>query len=78
VTRLSTLFALVTVVVLATGEHAMAGGFGIPDVGVRRTGMAAVIGRPDELSALYHNPAGLVLADEWRLYVSGGLSLLRT
>ncbi len=58
--------------------HARAGGFGIPEIGVRRTAMGAVIGRPDELSALYHNPAGLVLADEWRLYVSGGLSLLST
>jgi long-subunit fatty acid transport protein len=40
--------------------------------------MGAVIGRPDELSALYHNPAGLVLADEWRIYMSAGLSLLST
>ena len=55
-----------------------AGGFGIPEIGVRRTAMGAVIGRPDELSALYHNPAGLVLADEWRLYISGGVSLLDT
>ncbi len=58
--------------------QARAGGFGIPEIGVRRTGMAAVIGRPDELSALYHNPAGLVLADEWRIYMSAGLSLLST
>ena len=45
---------------------------------MRRTAMGAVIGRPDELSALYHNPAGLVLADEWRIYISAGLSLLDT
>jgi long-subunit fatty acid transport protein len=70
--RLS-LFALI-----ALASHAQAGGFGIPEIGVRRTAMAAVIGRPDELSALYHNPAGLVLADEWRVYVSGGVSLLGT
>src|SRR6188508_1580731 len=57
---------------------ARAGGFGIPEIGVRRTAMGAVIGRPDELSALYHNPAGLVLADEWRVYASAGLSLLAT
>ncbi|HEY5948882.1 MAG TPA: outer membrane protein transport protein [Kofleriaceae bacterium] len=58
--------------------QARAGGFGIPEIGVRRTGMGAVIGRPDELSALYHNPAGLVIADEWRIYMSAGLSLLST
>jgi long-subunit fatty acid transport protein len=64
--------------VLMLAEQAGAGGFGIPEIGVRRTAMAAVIGRPDELSALYHNPAGLVLADEWRIYASAGLSLLST
>jgi long-subunit fatty acid transport protein len=70
------LCSLLLVLILA--GQAYAGGFGIPEIGVRRTAMAAVIGRPDELSALYHNPAGLVLADEWRLYVSAGLSLLST
>jgi long-subunit fatty acid transport protein len=62
--------------VAALAGQVQAGGFGIPEIGVRRTAMGAVIGRPDELSALYHNPAGLVLADEWRLYISAGLSLV--
>ncbi len=66
------------VVVAALTGTAGAGGFGIPEIGVRRTAMAAMVGRPDELSALYHNPAGLVLADEWRLYVSGGLAIINT
>jgi long-subunit fatty acid transport protein len=65
-------------VLVALAQTAHAGGFGIPELGVRRTAMAAVIGRPDEPSALYHNPAGLVLGGGWRLYVSAGLSLLRT
>ena len=68
---------IITCALLLTGS-AYAGGFGIPEIGVRRTSMGAVIGRPDELSALYHNPAGLVLADEWRVYLSAGLSLLDT
>ncbi len=76
--RLYASYALAAAAVLAAPREAAAGGFGIPDVGVRRTGMGAVIGRPDELSALYHNPAGLVLSDEWRFYASSGLSLLRT
>ena len=69
---------LALLLVMMLGAHAHAGGFGIPEIGVRRTAMSTVIGRPDELSALYHNPAGLVLADEWRIYASAGLSLLST
>lgn len=57
---------------------AQAGGFGIPDIGVRRTGMGAVIGRPDEASALYHNPAGMALRGGWHLYLSTGLFVVRT
>ncbi|HUS26934.1 MAG TPA: outer membrane protein transport protein [Kofleriaceae bacterium] len=68
--------ALAVLIALATSAHA--GGFGIPEIGVRRTAMGAEIGRPDELSALYHNPAGLVLEDRWRLYISTGVSLLGT
>jgi long-subunit fatty acid transport protein len=74
VARLSLSLALLA----ALAGTATAGGFGIPEYGVRRTAMAAVIGRPDELSALFHNPAGLVLSDEWRVYISAGLSLLNT
>jgi long-subunit fatty acid transport protein len=68
----------ITCGLLLLTSHAFAGGFGIPEIGVRRTSMGAVIGRPDDLSALYHNPAGLVLADEWQVYVSAGVSLLDT
>jgi long-subunit fatty acid transport protein len=57
---------------------ARAGGFGIPEIGVRRTAMASIIGRPDDGSAVYHNPAGLVLQHGWQLYASLGLSLLDT
>src|SRR3982751_3002587 len=57
---------------------APAGGFGIPEIGVRRTAMATIIGRPDDPSAIYHNPAGLVLQHGLALYVSMGLSLLDT
>jgi len=55
-----------------------AGGFGIPEIGVRRTAMSTVIGRPDDPSAIYHNPAGLALQPGFQLYVSMGLSLLDT
>jgi long-subunit fatty acid transport protein len=62
----------------APPPEAHAGGFGIPEIGVRRTAMATIIGRPDDLSAIYHNPAGLVLQRGLSLYVSMGLSLLDT
>lgn len=55
-----------------------AGGFGIPDIGVRRTAMASIIGRPDDASAIYHNPAGLTLQHGWQLYLSTGVILIDT
>ena len=67
---------LVVSVLLSASAHA--GGFGIPDIGVRRTAMGAVIGRPDENAAIYHNPAGLVLQHGWHLYLSAGLAVVRT
>jgi long-subunit fatty acid transport protein len=69
--------ALALVITLAASS-AHAGGFVIPDIGVRRTAMAAVIGRPDEGAALYHNPAGLTLQHGWHLYLSMGLAMIRS
>jgi long-chain fatty acid transport protein len=57
---------------------AYAGGFAIPDLGMRKNGMGAVIGRPDDLSAVYHNPAGLVLSQGSNFYLSLGLAFLST
>ncbi len=68
--------ALVLAIMLAASP-AHAGGFVIPDIGVRRTAMAAVIGRPDEGAALYHNPAGLTLQHGWHLYLSRGVAVIR-
>lgn len=70
--------ASIATLVAALAAHADAGGFGVPEVGVRRTSMAAVIGRPDEPAAIYHNPAGLVLQRGWRLYLSAGLAVVRS
>ena len=69
---------LVPIVLAALAAPARAGGFGIPEVGARRTGMAAVVGRPDEPNAVFHNPAGLALGSGVRVYASLGLSLLDT
>jgi len=63
--------------VLSTGD-ARAGGFGVPELGARRTGMGATIGRPDEPSAVFHNPAGLAMQHGLRLYLSMGLAAVQT
>jgi long-subunit fatty acid transport protein len=70
--------AVAVVVVAGLAATARAGGFGIPEIGVRRTAMASIIGRPDDPSAIYHNPAGLVLQPGRALYLTVGLSLLDT
>lgn len=71
----SGLACVVTLGLALAAGSARAGGFGIPDIGIRRTAMAAVIGRPDE-AGIYHNPAGLILNDGWHLYIQGGLALI--
>jgi long-subunit fatty acid transport protein len=68
----------IVALVVALAAPAAAGGFGIPDIGVRRTAMGAVIGRPDEGAAIYHNPAGLILQHGWHLYLSAGLAIVRS
>lgn len=45
-----------------------AGGFSNPDFGIRRIGMFAVVARPDDVTAIFHNPAGLTLNDGTLLY----------
>lgn len=55
---------------------ALAGGGTIPEMGTRRTAMAAAVGRPDDLSAIYHNPAGLILSPGVNLYLNAGVGLL--
>src|SRR5512141_3269909 len=69
---------LAAIAVLLVAPPVHAGGFGIPDIGVRRTAMGAVIGRPDEGAAIYHNPAGLLLEHGWHLYLSTGFAVVRS
>jgi len=64
--------------VVGAAHAASAGGFAVPEMGARRTGMAAVVGRPDEPAAVLHNAAGLALLPGTHLYISMGLSLLDT
>lgn len=73
-TRLGT--ALAFLCAIGSTRSATAGGFGIPEYGTRRTGMAAIIGRPDEPAAVFQNPAGLTLLPGVRLYAAFGLAVV--
>jgi long-chain fatty acid transport protein len=56
---------------LLVPSSAQAGGFTIPLIGARASTRLAYVARPDETSAIYHNPAGLALLSEYRLDISG-------
>lgn len=57
---------------------ALAGGGQIPEMGTRKTAMGAVVGRPDDLAALYQNPAGLILSPGTQLFFNAGFSSVDT
>lgn len=66
------LLALVTAAsILASPDDVRAGGFSSIDFGSRRMGSFAVVGRPDDVTAIFHNPAGLTLRTGTELYVYG-------
>jgi len=61
---------------LLCAAAARAGGFTIIEMGVKKTGMMAGIAKPDDLSAVYHNPAGLADQHGTRLHLSSGFSFV--
>jgi long-subunit fatty acid transport protein len=68
--------ALASLCAAGAPRAAHAGGFGIPEYGIRRTGMGAIIGRPDEPAAVFQNPAGLTLLPGMRISVALGLAFV--
>lgn len=58
--------------ILLGAVRAKGGGFTIIEVGARKTGMMTGIARPDDLTAVYHNPAGLADQRGTRLHLSSG------
>ena len=73
-----TKWSLLVLGALLVHEDARAAGFIIPELGARKNGMAAAIGRPGDLSAIYHNPAALVRLPGTQLAVSFGAAFLTT
>src|SRR5437868_476976 len=59
-------------------EAAQAGGFSISILGGRRTGMQAMLGAPDDLTALFHNPAGLADQPGTRFHFSASTTFFST
>ena len=73
--------AVALLLALCASLHAApvaAQGFSIVEMGTRKNAMGAVVGRPDDPSAVYHNPAGLTLQQGTRLYLSVGYVMLNT
>jgi long-subunit fatty acid transport protein len=53
-----------------------AGGFHISTIGLRRSAMTTVIAEPDDVTALFHNPAGLADLPGLQIQLSLGLAFL--
>lgn len=60
----------VLLAILGWSASLQAGGFSNMEFGTRRMGMFAVIARPDDATATFHNPAGLVLTSGTTSYLS--------
>src|SRR5262249_29947003 len=55
---------------------AFAGGFHISTIGLRRSAMTPNIANPDDVPALFHNPAGLADLPGYQTQLSLGLAFL--
>jgi hypothetical protein len=65
------LASIVLALALGPAGPASGGGFHTTDFGTRRNGMLAVVGKPDDVTAVFHNPAGLTLLEGTNLYITG-------
>ena len=57
---------------------ALGQGFILPGMGTRKNGTGVAVGRPDEITAIYHNPAALVNLKGSRMYFNANAALLNT
>jgi len=59
---------LALLLLLSASRPLLAGGFTNLDFGIRRMGMFAVTARPDDGTAIFHNPAGMTLLEGTQFY----------
>jgi long-subunit fatty acid transport protein len=72
------LVALLVLVILAAKDPVRAGGFTITAIGAKRAGSLATIARPDDVTALFHNPAALADMEGIQVGLYNALYLLKT
>jgi long-subunit fatty acid transport protein len=60
---------LIVAALVLPAPRAAASGFSVLTFGGRRTGMMASLAKPDDITALFHNPAGLADQPEGQLYL---------
>ena len=63
---------------LAAPDQALAGGFSFPVIGSRGTTTGGFSARADDTSAMYHNPAGLGMLEQYMVDISGTAVLSHT
>jgi long-subunit fatty acid transport protein len=69
--------AAVTLAVVSLAPSlAMAGGFHISIIGTRRNAMLTNLAAPDDMTALFHNPAGLADRRGYRFHLFGSMNFL--
>ncbi len=72
------IYIVMAAILMGPAREVAAQGFNIVETGTRKNGMGAAIGRPDDASAVYHNPAGLTLQKGTHVFVSWTSVFLNT
>lgn len=73
----TTIAALALVLATFAPSLAQAGGFHISIIGTRRNAMLTNLAAPDDMTALFHNPAGLADQRGRRFHLFGSVNFLR-
>ena len=72
------IYMVMAATLMGPAREAAAQGFNIVETGTRKNAMGAAVGRPDDASAVYHNPAGLTLQKGTHVFVSWTSVFLNT